>query len=144
MPYATNRLDAVRTDFEDAGGAGLPVHFYTGFADPFEGAKASRLGRALSGEFRLIFADHRGQGGSDKPREASAYALATRVGDAVAVRDALGTSGRRRRRRATPLAPHEGRFACERGANTRTAYGSRRWVSQRGEGAWPFPAEPAG
>jgi pimeloyl-ACP methyl ester carboxylesterase len=55
-----------------------------------EVAKASRLSRALGGEFRLIFADHRGQGGSDKPREASAYALATRVGDAVAVLDALG------------------------------------------------------
>jgi pimeloyl-ACP methyl ester carboxylesterase len=44
----------------------------------------------LSGEFRLIFADHRGQGGSDKPREASAYMLATRVADAVAVLDSLG------------------------------------------------------
>jgi len=27
----------------------------------------------------MIFADHRGQGGSDKPQDASAYALATRV-----------------------------------------------------------------
>jgi hypothetical protein len=53
-----------------------------------------------------------------------------------------GTSGRRRR--ATPLAPHEGRCACERDANTRTAYGGRRWVSRRGEGAWQFPVEPAG
>jgi alpha/beta hydrolase family protein len=44
----------------------------------------------LSGEFRPIFADHRGQGGSDKPRQTSAYALPTRVGDAVAVLDALG------------------------------------------------------
>ena len=44
----------------------------------------------MAGEFRLVFADHRGQGGSDKPREASAYALPTRVRDAVAVLDALG------------------------------------------------------
>lgn len=44
----------------------------------------------MGGEFRLIFADHRGQGGSDKPRDASAYALATRVADALAVLDALG------------------------------------------------------
>jgi pimeloyl-ACP methyl ester carboxylesterase len=43
----------------------------------------------LRGEFRLIFADHRGQGRSDKPRDAEAYALATRAGDAVAVLDAL-------------------------------------------------------
>ncbi len=90
MPYATNPLDGVRTYFEDSGGAGPPVLFYTGFADPLQVPKGSGLARALSGEFRLIFADHRGQGGSDKPREASAYALATRVADAVAVLDALG------------------------------------------------------
>jgi pimeloyl-ACP methyl ester carboxylesterase len=90
MPYATNPLDGVRTFFEDAGAAGPPVLFYTGFADPLEVAKSSRLARALGGEFRLIFADHRGQGGSDKPHEVSAYALTTRVADAVAVLDALG------------------------------------------------------
>jgi len=90
MPYATNPVDGVRSYFEDSGGAGPPVLFYTGFADPLEVAKSSGLARALSGEFRLIFADHRGQGGSDKPREASAYLLGTRVGDAVAVLDALG------------------------------------------------------
>ena len=43
----------------------------------------------MGGEFRLIFADHRGQGGSEKPREPCAYALVTRVADAVAVLDAL-------------------------------------------------------
>ena len=90
MAYATNPVHGVRTYFEDGGGAGPPVLFYTGFADPLEVAKSSRLARALSGEFRLIFADHRGQGGSDKPRGASAYALPTRVGDAIAVLDALG------------------------------------------------------
>lgn len=90
MPYATNSGDGLHTYFEDAGGVGPPVLFYTGFADPLEVAKSSRLARALSGEFRLIFADHRGQGGSDKPRDAAAYALPTRVADAVAVLDALG------------------------------------------------------
>jgi len=90
MPYSTNPVDGVRTYFEDAGGVGPPVLFYTGYADPLEVARSSRLARALSGEFRLIFADHRGQGGSDKPRESSAYALFTRVGDAVAVLDAVG------------------------------------------------------
>jgi pimeloyl-ACP methyl ester carboxylesterase len=90
MPYATNPVDNVRTYFEDSGGAGAPILFYTSFADPLEVAKASRLAQALSGEFRLIFADHRGQGGSDEPREVSAYALRTRVGDAVAVLDTLG------------------------------------------------------
>lgn len=85
-----NPADGVRSYFEDLGGEGPPVLFYTGFADPLEVAKASRLARALSGEFHLIFADHRGQGGSEKPREPRAYALPTRVGDAVAVLDALG------------------------------------------------------
>ena len=40
-------------------------------------------------EFRLIFADHRGQGGSDKPRDVDAYALPKRAADAVAVLDTL-------------------------------------------------------
>ena len=44
----------------------------------------------MRGEFRLVVADHRGQGGSDKPYDASSYALPTRVGDAVAVLDTLG------------------------------------------------------
>jgi pimeloyl-ACP methyl ester carboxylesterase len=89
VAYATNARDGVRTYFEDAGGAGAPVLFYTGFGDPLEVAKASPLARALSGEFRLIFADHRGQGGSDKPREPRAYALAARVADVSAVLDEL-------------------------------------------------------
>ena len=84
MPYAINRVDGVRTYFEDADGASRPVLLYTGFADPLEVAKSSRLARALSGEFHLVFADHRGQGASDRPREASAHAPTTRVGDAVA------------------------------------------------------------
>jgi pimeloyl-ACP methyl ester carboxylesterase len=83
-------VDGVRTYFEDPGGAGQPVLFYTGFADPLQVAKGSRLARSLRGEFRVIYADHRGQGGSDKPNDASSYALPARVGDAVAVLDALG------------------------------------------------------
>jgi pimeloyl-ACP methyl ester carboxylesterase len=90
MPYATNPVDGVRTHFEDSDGAGAPVLFYTGFADPLEVAKASRLAQTLGAEYRLIFADHRGQGDSDKPTDVAAYALPTRAGDAVAVLDALG------------------------------------------------------
>jgi pimeloyl-ACP methyl ester carboxylesterase len=89
VPYATNPLDDIRTYFEDSGGKAPPVLFYTGFADPLEVAKASRLARELSAEFRLIFADHRGQGRSDKPRDEGAYALATRAADAVAILDTL-------------------------------------------------------
>jgi pimeloyl-ACP methyl ester carboxylesterase len=90
LPLATNPRDGVCTYFEDSGGSAPPLLFYTGFADPLDVPKASALARSLSEDFRLIFADHRGQGRSDKPRVPSAYALPTRVADAVAVLDALG------------------------------------------------------
>ena len=89
MPYATNPIDHVRTYFEDSGGPAAAVLFYTGFADPLEVAKASGLARALTDQFRLVFADHRGQGRSDKPTDSDSYALAARVADAVSVLDAL-------------------------------------------------------
>jgi 3-oxoadipate enol-lactonase len=85
MPYATNPWIASARIFEDSGANAPAVLFYTGFADPLEVAQASRLARALRDEFRLIFADHRGQGRSDKRRDEGACALATRAADAVAV-----------------------------------------------------------
>jgi pimeloyl-ACP methyl ester carboxylesterase len=92
VAYATNPIDGVRTYFEDAGGSGPPVLLYPGFTDPLEYAKSSDLAGALSEEYRLIFADHRGQGRSDKPTDVNSYALTTRVADVVAVLDALGIS----------------------------------------------------
>ena len=90
VPFATNSIDGVRTFFEDAAGAGPPILVYPGFTDPLEYAQASPLGRALADDFRLIFADHRGQGRSDKPHDVASYALTTRVADAVAILDTLG------------------------------------------------------
>jgi pimeloyl-ACP methyl ester carboxylesterase len=90
MPYATNPIDQVRTFFEDSGVSDPPVLVYPGFADPLEYAIASPLAQALKDDFRLIFADHRGQGRSQKPHEVAAYALTTRVADATAVLDTLG------------------------------------------------------
>jgi pimeloyl-ACP methyl ester carboxylesterase len=89
MPYATNPIDGVRTYFEDSGRSGPPVVIYPGFGDPLEWSQASGLARALGNNVRLIFADHRGQGRSDKPHEATAYALPVRTADAVAILDAL-------------------------------------------------------
>ncbi len=89
MPYASNPMDGVRTYFEDAGGSGPPVVVYAGLMDPLEWSRASSLAGALGDEFRLIYADHRGHGRSDKPHDAGAYALRTRVADAVAVLNAL-------------------------------------------------------
>src|SRR5688572_11752122 len=89
MPYATNPIDGVQTFFEDRGGSGPPVLVYPGFTDPLEYAKTSPLAQALE-EFRLIFADHRGQGRSEKPHDVPSYALTTRVRDATAILDTLG------------------------------------------------------
>ncbi len=90
MPYATNQIDGLRVYFEDWGGAGAPVVFYTGFLDPIAVAQASGIALGLRDEFRLIFADHRGHGNSDKPIDPAAYALRIRVADHIAVLDALG------------------------------------------------------
>lgn len=89
LPYAINPLDHVRTWFEDGGPDGPPVLVYPGFTDPLEYARESQLARALRDDFRLIFADHRGQGRSDKPHDAASYALTTRVADAIAILDTL-------------------------------------------------------
>jgi pimeloyl-ACP methyl ester carboxylesterase len=89
VPYATNPIDHVRTFFEDSEGSGPPVLIYPGFTDPLEYAKASPLAQALNEDFRLVFADHRGQGRSDKPHEVASYALTTRVADAIAILDTL-------------------------------------------------------
>jgi len=91
MPYATNPNDQVRSYFEDSGdGGGQPVLVYPGFTDPLEYAKASPIVRALKDDFRLVLADHRGQGRSDKPHDVASYALTTRVADAIAILDVLG------------------------------------------------------
>ncbi|MGH3366057.1 MAG: alpha/beta fold hydrolase [Nocardioidaceae bacterium] len=90
MPYASNRHDGVRTYFEDWGGGGSPILVYSGLADPIAASRRTGLVQALRGDYRLIFADHRGHGRSDKPHEVIAYALPTRADDAVAVLDELG------------------------------------------------------
>lgn len=89
MPYATNPIDGLRIYFEDWEGVGAPVVFYTGFLDPLEVAQASGLALGLRDEFRLIFADHRGHGRSDKPHTPADYTLPTRVADHTAVLDEL-------------------------------------------------------
>src|SRR5919198_4952563 len=89
MPYATNPLDGIRTYFEDAGGTAPSVLVYPGFTDPLEYARTSPLVLGLEDRFRLVFADHRGQGRSDKPHDVGSYALTTRVADALAVLDSL-------------------------------------------------------
>jgi pimeloyl-ACP methyl ester carboxylesterase len=90
MPYAKNPIDGIRTYFEDEGGSGPPVILYSGLTDSLESSRTSGLAKALSSEFRLIYADHRGHGRSEKPHDPSAYALRTRVADVIVVLDELG------------------------------------------------------
>ena len=60
------------------------------FLDSVVDVRESSLAQALPvSEFRTIYVDHRGLGRSDKPHDATAYALPLRVADAVAVLDEL-------------------------------------------------------
>ena len=91
MPYAVNALDGTRVYFEDDGGDGAPVVLHGGLLDSVVDVRESDIAQALpAGEFRLIYADHRGLGRSDKPHDPAAYAMPLRVADAVAVLDQLG------------------------------------------------------
>ncbi|MFC1950165.1 alpha/beta fold hydrolase [Chloroflexota bacterium] len=90
MPFVINPVDGVKIYFEDDGGNGQPVVFYAGLTQPIKTSRASGIAIALKDEFRLIFADHRGHGHSDKPHNVEAYHLLTRVTDATAMLDELG------------------------------------------------------
>jgi pimeloyl-ACP methyl ester carboxylesterase len=91
MPYAANGHDGVRVYFEDQGGDGAPVMLHDGFADSVRDLREWALAHALAREgYRVILADHRGHGRSDKPHDSAAYTMALRVTDAVAILDRLG------------------------------------------------------
>ncbi|HEU0246239.1 MAG TPA: alpha/beta hydrolase [Gaiellaceae bacterium] len=92
MPNATNALDGRSVYYEDDGGPGTPVVLYGGILDSVELVRASHIASALQdlpGEFRLIYADHRGLGRSDKPHDVAAYAMSLQTADVVALLDAL-------------------------------------------------------
>lgn len=64
---------------------------YDGFADPVQDLREWVLTEALASEgFRVVFADHRGHGRSDRPHDPAAYAMPLRVADVVAILDRLG------------------------------------------------------
>ncbi len=93
MPYATNAVDGTRIYFEDDGGRGTPVVLYGGILDSVDLVRQEPIPLALqelSDEFRLIYPDHRGLGGSDKPHDVGSYAMPLQAMDAVAVLDELG------------------------------------------------------
>ena len=91
MAYAENRLDGARVYFEDEGGHGVPVIVHDGFADSVQDLREWAPVDALAGAgYRVILADHRGHGRSDKPQDSAAYGMVLRVADAVAILDRLG------------------------------------------------------
>src|SRR6266508_4332466 len=93
MPYATNPRDGRRMYFEDDGGDRAAVVFHGGLLDSVELVRDSHIARALPrDEFRLVYADHRGVGRSDKPQDPEAYAMPLRVADAVAVLESAESS----------------------------------------------------
>jgi pimeloyl-ACP methyl ester carboxylesterase len=75
--------------FEDWGVVVLQSSSTRGWLDPLQWSQSSRLAYASSDDFRLVFADHRGQGRSDKPHEVGAYSLPSRCADVIAVLDTL-------------------------------------------------------
>jgi pimeloyl-ACP methyl ester carboxylesterase len=83
-------MDGIRTYFETDRGYGTPAALYTGLNQPLDASRASGIAAALADRFRLVFADHRGHGRSDKPHEVEDYHLRTRVADATALLDGLG------------------------------------------------------
>lgn len=86
MPCADN--DGVRIYYE-VEGDGPPLVLLSGFTGRLHDWRRQDIAvaQALREEYRLILMDQRGLGQSDKPHEAAAYALETRVRDVTAVLD---------------------------------------------------------
>jgi pimeloyl-ACP methyl ester carboxylesterase len=92
MSYIKNPLDGTRVYFEHDGDKGSPIILYGGILDSVGLVRDSDIANALQAlpdEFRLIFADHRGLGRSDKQHEEEAYSMPLRVADTVAISDYL-------------------------------------------------------
>ena len=70
-------------------GQGTPLVLQHGFADSLESWYELGYVPALGEDYQLILVDARGHGASDKPHDPDAYGLHRRVGDIVAVLDAL-------------------------------------------------------
>lgn len=87
MPFAYNQ--GVRI-YYDSEGCGPPLVLHHESADSCAIWRELGYCDALLPNFQLIRLDARGHGASDKPHESSAYHLALRVSDVIAVLDALG------------------------------------------------------
>jgi pimeloyl-ACP methyl ester carboxylesterase len=86
MPYANH--DGIRIYYQ-VEGQGTPLVLQHGLADSLESWYELGYVPALRADYQLILVDARGHGASDKPHAPNAYGLHRRVGDTVAVLDAL-------------------------------------------------------
>jgi pimeloyl-ACP methyl ester carboxylesterase len=88
MPFAYN--GSIRIHYQVRGTpAGAPLLLHHGFTQNLHSWHMRGYSKALGERFRLILLDARGHGQSDKPQDPNAYGLDQRVGDVLAVLDAL-------------------------------------------------------
>ena len=87
MPFVVNQDIRIRYEIE---GHGPPLVLHHGFTGRLEMWRQLGYVDHLRKHFKLIMLDSRGHGESDKPHDVAAYALPNRVGDVVAILDALG------------------------------------------------------
>ena len=86
MPYANNNEVNIYYEVE---GEGPPLVLLHAFLSNLEAWRAQGYVDELKGNNQLILMDARGHGKSDKPHEIDAYDSEKRVGDVMAVLDAL-------------------------------------------------------
>lgn len=86
MPFADN--GGVRIHYE-VEGQGPTLVLHHGFTGNLKRWYLYRYVEALRNDYELVLVDARGHGTSDKPHDPSAYTLAARVGDVIAVLDDL-------------------------------------------------------
>jgi len=86
MPYANHQGTRIHYQVE---GEGPPLVLQHGFTGNLKRWYLHGYVEALKPTYQLILVDARGHGASDKPHDSAAYALPLRVGDVLAVLDAL-------------------------------------------------------
>ena len=87
MPYANN--NGVRIYYEIEGN-GPPLVLAHPITASLNSWKRDKFPDALRNDFQLILFDARGHGQSDKPREASAYAVTIMANDVLTLLDTIG------------------------------------------------------
>jgi pimeloyl-ACP methyl ester carboxylesterase len=86
MPYAKNESINIYYEVE---GDGPPLVLQHGFTRDLSDWRDFGYVAALKNDYQLILVDARGHGSSDKPHHPEAYSSKVRVGDILAVLDAL-------------------------------------------------------